>query len=29
LTAHFEIMREIGEPIPEPRASVDYVEIAA
>lgn len=29
LTAHFEAMREIGEPIPEPRASVDYVEIAA
>ncbi len=23
LTAHFEIMREIGEPIPETRASVD------
>jgi predicted RNase H-like HicB family nuclease len=29
LTAHFEAMREIGEPIPEPRASVDYVEVAA
>lgn len=29
LTAHFEVMREIGEPIPEPRASVDYVEVAA
>jgi len=29
LSAHFEVMREIGEPIPEPRASVDYVEIAA
>jgi predicted RNase H-like HicB family nuclease len=27
--AHFEVMREIGEPIPEPRASVDYVEVAA
>jgi predicted RNase H-like HicB family nuclease len=23
LTAHFEAMREIGEPIPEPSASVD------
>jgi predicted RNase H-like HicB family nuclease len=29
LTAHFEAMREIGEPIPEPRSSVDYVEVAA
>ncbi len=29
LIAHFEIMREIGEPIPEPRATVDYVEVAA
>jgi predicted RNase H-like HicB family nuclease len=29
LTAHFEAMREIGEPIPEPRASVDYVEVGA
>ena len=29
LTAHFEAMREIGEPIPEPHTSVDYVEIAA
>lgn len=29
LTAHFEAMREIGEPIPEPRTSVDYVEVAA
>jgi predicted RNase H-like HicB family nuclease len=29
LAAHFEAMREIGEPIPEPRASVDYVEVAA
>jgi predicted RNase H-like HicB family nuclease len=29
LAAHFDAMREIGEPIPEPRASVDYVEIAA
>jgi len=23
LAAHFEVMREIGEPIPEPRASVE------
>jgi predicted RNase H-like HicB family nuclease len=29
LTAHFEAMREVGEPIPEPRSSVDYVEVAA
>jgi len=29
LTAHFEVMRVIGEPIPEPRASVDYIEVAA
>lgn len=29
LSAHFDAMREIGEPIPEPRASVDYVEVAA
>jgi predicted RNase H-like HicB family nuclease len=29
LVAHFEAMREIGEPIPEPRVSVDYVEVAA
>ena len=29
LSAHFEVMREIGEPIPQPNASVDYVEIAA
>jgi predicted RNase H-like HicB family nuclease len=29
LAAHFEVMREIGEPIPEPRASVAYVEVAA
>jgi len=28
LTAHFEAMRDIGEPVPEPRASVDYVEVA-
>jgi predicted RNase H-like HicB family nuclease len=29
LVAHFEAMREIGEPIPEPHTSVDYVEVAA
>lgn len=29
LSGHFEAMREIGEPIPEPRASVDYVNVAA
>jgi len=29
LASHFEMMREIGEPIPAPRASVDYVEITA
>jgi predicted RNase H-like HicB family nuclease len=29
LDAHFEVMREIGEPIPELRVSVDYVEVAA
>lgn len=29
LTAHFEVMREIGEPIPQPNSSVAYVEVAA
>ena len=29
LAAHFDAMRSIGEPIPEPSASVDYVEVAA
>jgi predicted RNase H-like HicB family nuclease len=29
LVAHFQAMAEVGEPIPEPRTSVDYVEIAA
>jgi predicted RNase H-like HicB family nuclease len=29
LAAHFEAMREIGEAIPEPHSSVDYVEVAA
>ena len=29
LASHFEAMREVGEPIPEPRSSVDYVEVVA
>jgi predicted RNase H-like HicB family nuclease len=29
LAAHFEAMREVGEPIPDPHSSVDYVEVAA
>ncbi len=29
LTEHFAMMHEIGEPIPEPSSSVDYVEVAA
>lgn len=29
MVAHFQAMREVGEPIPEPRTSVDYVEVAA
>ena len=29
LAAHFEAMREVGEPIPEPSSSVDYVEVVA
>jgi len=29
LGSHFDVMREIGEPIPEPSSSVDYVEVAA
>ena len=29
LNAHFEAMREIGEAIPEPSSSVDYVEVTA
>ena len=29
LAAHFQAMRELGEPIPEPSSSVDYVEVAA
>ena len=27
LADHFEVMREIGDPIPEPSSSVDYVEV--
>ena len=29
LTEHFAMMHEIGESIPEPSSSVDYVEVAA
>ena len=29
LEVHFEAMREVGEPIPEPNASVSYVDVAA
>lgn len=29
LAAHIEAMREVGEPLPEPSSSVDYVEVAA
>ncbi len=29
LVAHFDAMREVGAPIPEPHTSVDYVEVAA
>lgn len=29
LIEHFQVMREVGEPIPEPTTSVDYVEVAA
>ena len=29
LAEHFQAMREVGEPIPEPHTSVDYVEVAA
>ena len=29
LGEHFQAMREVGEPIPEPHTSVDYVEVAA
>lgn len=27
LAAHFEAVSEVGEPIPEPHSSVDYVEV--
>ena len=29
LLAHFQAMREVGEPIPDPHTLVDYVEVAA
>ncbi len=29
LAEHFETMREIGEAIPQPSSSVDYVDVAA
>ena len=29
LAEHFQAMREIGAPIPEPHTSVDYVDVAA
>jgi predicted RNase H-like HicB family nuclease len=29
LAAHFEAMREVGEPIPEPTSSVDFLKVAA
>jgi predicted RNase H-like HicB family nuclease len=29
LADHFEVMREIGDTIPEPSSSVDYVEVGA
>ena len=29
LTAHFEAMQKVGEPIPEPHSSVDYVDVVA
>ena len=29
LAAHFDLMREIGDPIPEPSSSVDYVKVGA
>lgn len=29
LLEHFQAMREIGAPIPEPQTSVDYVDVAA
>ncbi len=29
LRSHFDAMREVGEEVPEPHTSVDYVEVAA
>jgi predicted RNase H-like HicB family nuclease len=29
LAHHFETMREVGDPIPEPSSSVDYVQVGA
>jgi predicted RNase H-like HicB family nuclease len=29
LIEHFQVMRDVGEAIPEPRTSVGYVEVAA
>ena len=29
LVEHFQVLREIGAPIPEPHTSVDYVDVAA
>ncbi len=29
LSAHFQAMREVGAPIPDPHTLVDYVEVAA
>ena len=29
LIEHFEVMREVGELVPEPHSTVDYVEVAA
>jgi predicted RNase H-like HicB family nuclease len=29
LSEHFQAMRELGAPIPEPHTSVDYVDVAA
>jgi predicted RNase H-like HicB family nuclease len=29
LTEHFQVMRELGAPIPEPHTIINYVEIAA
>jgi predicted RNase H-like HicB family nuclease len=29
LQSHFEAMRQVGEPIPQPTAAVAYVEVAA